>query len=454
MPSRPPSDFQLNLASRLPTRIESLRILTQTTGRLRSFTGRMVQASAKPKILIIGDAVAPTGFARVIRSIFEPLHTDYELHQLATRYDGSPHDCPWNLYPAGKGKSVYGYDQILPLIEQIQPAIVFLLYDIPFQVPYMEQLRSAQPQQKIVIYSPVEAGPIAPEIMQRLQGVSHYVLFTQYGRRQISESLESVRAHNPEFQFPSLDVIPHGVASDRFFPLPAGSDTATGSIPLRRLNARRAMKLDDEDHLGAFIVMNANRNMPRKRIDLTMQGFADFARDKPRNVKLYLHMATEDSGWNVLILAKRYGIFDRLIMTRADNVRPAFSDEQLNLLYNACDVGLTTTTGEGWGMVSFEHAATKAAQVVPRHTSLEELWDGAAEFVEPATKLTYPGNLTEGHIVTAHGVAAALQRLYEDEDHRNALAEAAYQNAIRPEFKWSSIAARWKRLFTGVTEGA
>jgi parallel beta-helix repeat protein len=167
------------------------------------------------------------------------------------------------------------------------------------------------------------------------------------------------------------------------------------------------MRLDDAQHLDAFIVLNANRNMPRKRIDLTMQGFALFAKDKPANVKLYLHMATEDTGWNVLILAKRYEIFDRLIMTQADNTRPAFSDEQLNLLYNACDVGITTVTGEAWGMVSFEHAATRAAQIVPRHTSLADLWAGAAEFIDPVMKLTYPGNLTHAHIVTPEGVAAA-----------------------------------------------
>src|SRR5437667_3500660 len=116
------------------------------------------------KILIIGDAVAPAGFARVIRSIFGPLHKDFELHQLATRYDGRPHDYPWKLYPAAKGTSVYGYDQIGPLIDQIRPAIVFLLYDIPFQVPYMEELRKTSTRTKIVIYSPVESGPIAPEI--------------------------------------------------------------------------------------------------------------------------------------------------------------------------------------------------------------------------------------------------------------------------------------------------
>lgn len=408
----------------------------------------MSRPSAKPRILIIGDAVAPTGFARVIRSIFEPLHQDYELHQLATCYDGGPHTYPWTLYAAGKGKSRYGYDQIVPLIEQIQPATVFLLYDIPFQPPYLEQLQKAKPQPKIVFYSPVESGPIAPEMMQRLSGMSRYVLFTEYGRREIAEALKSVREQDPTFQFPDLDVIPHGVACDKFFPIAGGPGTRGAAIPSRRLDARRRLKLDDAEHLEAFIVLNANRNMPRKRIDLTMQGFAEFAKDKPANVKLYLHMATEDTGWNVLILAKRYGIFDRLIMTQADNSRPAFSDEQLNLLYNACDVGITTVTGEAWGMVSFEHAATGAAQIVPRHTSLADLWDGAAEFVEPVMTLTWPGNLTHGHIVTPQGVAAALQRLYEDREYRDELSERAYRNATRAEFNWTSIAARWSRLFS------
>jgi glycosyltransferase involved in cell wall biosynthesis len=383
----------------------------------------------------------------VIRSIFEPLHNDYDLHQLATRYDGSSHDYPWMLHAAAKGKSRYGYDQVLPLIAQIQPVIVFLLYDIPFQVPYLEQLRKATPQPKIVFYSPVESGPIAPEIVQRLHGVSRYVLFTEYGRREIAETLKSVCQQDPSFQFPDLDVIPHGVACDKFFPLNGSSDAADDSIPARRLEARRQMKLDDTDHLNAFIVLNANRNMPRKRIDLTLQGFAEFAKDKPANVKLYLHMATEDTGWNVLILAKRYGIFDRLIMTQADNSRPSFSDEQLNVLYNACDIGINTTTGEGWGMPSFEHAATRAAQIVPRHTSLGDLWEGAAEFIEPVMKLTYPGNLTHAHIVTPEGVAGALQRLYQDRARREALAEAAYRNATQAQLRWSAIAERWRCLF-------
>ena len=41
------------------------------------------------RILIIGDARPRV--LRVIRSIFEPLDKDFELHQFATRYEGHPH---------------------------------------------------------------------------------------------------------------------------------------------------------------------------------------------------------------------------------------------------------------------------------------------------------------------------------------------------------------------------
>ncbi len=418
----------------------------------------MTAVHAKPCIVIIGEAVAPTGFARVIRSVFSRLIEYYELHQLATRYDGSAHDWPWTLHAASKGQSVYGYDQVATLVDSLKPALVFLLYDIPFQPPFWAQLRRATFKPPVVMYTPVEAGPIAPEIIEPLEGVARYVIYNEFGRGVIDASLADIRARRPDFRFPVLDVIAHGVDRDRFFPLPtqlSGPQEAESfeAEAARRLTARQQLGIDTPDTRDAFIVLNANRNMPRKRIDLTMQGFAQFARDKPANVKLYLHMATEDSGWNVLLLAKRYGIFDRLIMTRADNVRPTFDDAMMNRLYNACDVGLTTSTGEGWGMVAFEHGATRAAQVMPRHTSLAELWDGAAEFIEPVSTMTWPGNLTEGQVVSAEGVAAALQRVYEDRELRTTLAQHALLNARRADFAWDLVADQWRTLFDKVIAG-
>ena len=42
----------------------------------------MARTAELAKILVSGDAVVPTGFARVIRTIFEPLYQDFELHNL------------------------------------------------------------------------------------------------------------------------------------------------------------------------------------------------------------------------------------------------------------------------------------------------------------------------------------------------------------------------------------
>ena len=52
--------------------------------------------------------------------------------------------------------------------------------------------------------------------------------------------------------------------------------------------------------------------------------------------------------------------------------------------------------------------------------------------------------------VTPEGVAAALERLYRDPDHRRALALAAYRNATRSRYAWEQIGRQWDRLFEEV----
>jgi D-inositol-3-phosphate glycosyltransferase len=69
---------------------------------------------------------------------------------------------------------------------------------------------------------------------------------------------------------------------------------------------------------------------------------------------------------------REFGVGDRVsVNPQGGGVR---DDRELNLLYNACDVGINTSMGEGWGLVSFEHGATGGAQIVPEHTACAELW--------------------------------------------------------------------------------
>src|SRR5437868_10234742 len=99
--------------------------------------------------------------------------------------------------------------------------------------------------------------------------------------------------------------------------------------------------------VDSFIVLNGNRNQPRKRIDITIKGFALFAADKQENVKLYLHMGTEDKGWDILALTKRHNVYDRLILSSESKSIPTLSSDKMKLIYNYCDVGINTATSEG-----------------------------------------------------------------------------------------------------------
>jgi D-inositol-3-phosphate glycosyltransferase len=386
-------------------------------------------AKPRPRLLVVGDAAVPTGFARVIRSIFEPLIEVYEIHQIGINYDGDPHAYPWPIYPAQTGGDPMGRARAAKLVEGLKPDAVFVLNDIWLIGDYARLIRGIDSSVKIIGYCPIETEPVDPAWVEEFGGIDQIVTFTAWAKRELERCMPTVLI-NP------IEAIPHGVDLHAFHPLDADRDAA-------RAKARSLLFGDDPDLNDAFIVLNANRNQPRKRIDTTIRGFAQFAKDKPADVRLYLHMALSDVGWSIGKLAQRYGIGDRLIVTTDTGLFPAVTDEQLNQIYNACDVGLNTAVSEGWGLVSFEHAATRVAQIVPGHSSLLELWEGAAEFLRPAFSLVAPRTLLEEHFVTPEEVAEKLELLYSNQDRRKSLADLAYHRVTRDEFSWDSVVQRW-----------
>ena len=163
-------------------------------------------------------------------------------------------------------------------------------------------------------------------------------------------------------------------------------------------------------------------------------------------MKLHLHMGDPDMGWDLASLSKQYGIYDRLILTSQARDSPNVDLEQMNLIYNAADIGLNTSSSEGWGLVAFEHAATRTAQVMARHASLNELWEGTAELVDPVVTLFDPQLWCEQHMVSPSGVAAALNKLYDDH-HRQEVADRCYAHATQESLQWSAISQQWAALF-------
>lgn len=407
----------------------------------------MSENTALPRILVAGDAAVPTGFARVIEGILKPLVTRYEIHHLGTNYHGDPHGYSWKIYPAELGGDRWGARRIVALVEKIRPQLIFIVNDIWVQSAYLQELRQAKTLPPIILYCPVDGGPIDPESIAPLAGVTRFVVYTDFGKQQVENAVQKQRERDPSFNFPRVETIPHGVDTETFYPLQGNGEHMSG-----RLSARMLLFPDATDLDQRFIVLNANRNQPRKRIDTTIRGFALFARDKPAHVRLFLHMGVEDVGWNVVLLARRYGIEDRILMSSLAKTIQGVSTAQLNRVYNACDVGINTSSAEGWGLPSFEHAATRAAQIVPRHSACAELWEDAAVMLEPAFKVINEGVLTDAWLVTPEAVAEALEKLYGDREFMAEMSEKAFRKATRPEYQWRNISERWNALFQQVLE--
>jgi len=168
----------------------------------------------------------------------------------------------------------------------------------------------------------------------------------------------------------------------------------------------------DED---AFMVLNLNRNQPRKRWDTTIIAWADFVErhyiknlnnnDKSKHTArpIKLVVGTQLNGyWDLMDVLEneikfRDVPFEYAKETiQAVNLPQQLSDREINILYNSCDVGLNTADGEGYGLCGFESAALGRAQVSAKVGGIQEfLNDNNSILIEPCMSI-YLDNKSKG----------------------------------------------------------
>jgi D-inositol-3-phosphate glycosyltransferase len=411
----------------------------------------MPTSPTRLKIIAIGFNMYGTGLTRVMHSIMRRLADRHEIHYLGIGYNGETiRDRGLTIHPTNpKGGDVFAAFQAKRMIEEINPDLVFILHDIWVFEYYLGILGPYRDRLKIVGYIPLDGKIINEEDAAALEQADRVVVYTQFARKEFEGAFERLRSKRGG-EFPAVDVIPHGIDATHFHPFPELLDA--GFASRARTEAKRKVFGDFPDIEDSFIVLNASRPDGRKRIDLTVEGFAKFAADKPANVRLCLHHAImgEPEREQISSLTQKLGLENRLHLNPLGG--GVVGDDKLNLLYNACDVGINTSMGEGWGLFWFEHGGAGAAQVVPRHSACAELWHDRAEMMEPVRRYIPEFSVLEMGEVSVEGVAQALNNLYYDPARREKLAKAAFENAQKPEFSWNAIPERFNDLFIELTQ--
>jgi glycosyltransferase involved in cell wall biosynthesis len=370
-----------------------------------------------------------------MRGILGGLAHNFEVHQIGLHALASDMEERWTLHPCRIPYDCYGIEELRLLLPKLKPDIVFVLQDLWIIPGYLALLRGCNIP--VVAYLPLDGRLTHPEIVEDLREVDHLVTYVPSAYEQLRRAFE--QSGTPEGgRTPQLHVIPHAVDVEHFYPVK---------------NAREQLFPHWKDAGDAFVFLNANQNRARKRLDVTIEAFAAFAQGKPANVKLYLHCAPHGYA-DLRAEAERHGIGARILLTEEEGwEHPVVSEERLNLIYNACDAGVNTSSGEGWGLVSFEHGSTGAAQIVPKHSACGDLWKGAAELVDadldPPTRQS-PLRMSQ---VSVDGVAEAMERIYADTSLRAMLGAAARLNATSAAYSWPVVGGQWLQLFAEVSTG-
>lgn len=336
-------------------------------------------AAAPIKVLFFGTHPKQfNGYSKVVYELSKVMVTkkdfDFSIYGFQNFYNEGHHrpDLPDNLYiydafnnenPKQMG---FGVEQVKDVLAERKPDVCIIFNDLLVITQLLQKMSEIENRKfKIVVYIDQVYLHQRKDYVEFVNKNADYaIMFTPYWRECILKQ---------GLKLPSY-YLQHGFNKLNYYPVPKNL-------------ARILFGFGMED----FLIVNLNRNQPRKRWDTCIMAFVEFVlRHKDAPIKLVI--ATEVTGaWNLIEIFEAELI--RHGMTLADGMkylhimdRPQkLNDIEVNALYNACDVGINTADGEGWGLCSFEQGGIGVPQIVPRVGGfIEFCTDDTVVFIEPS----------------------------------------------------------------------
>jgi D-inositol-3-phosphate glycosyltransferase len=417
-------------------------------------------APKKIKLLAWGDYCCATGFGNVLGNIVRQLHATgrYDIDVLAINYTGDPYDrqrWPGNVYPAmpgvmsqsGRYADVYGRQRLCDMAGQNDYDVVFMLTDtfilqtVAGTLKQTQEILQKDPTRKTfktVFYFPVDSLLKRDWVEGVVDAMDFPVVYTKFGRREVAKIAP---------QLADMPVIYHGTNVTDFHYI---EDRAK----VKKLRHEYWHgKADDR-----FLIVNVNRNQPRKDISRTLMVMKELNR-RGRKPLLYLHMQHSDIGGNIFVMCDQLGIAHEDVILPHPNIFNANQGlpiERVNEIYNAADMLLTTTLGEGWGLSITEAFATKTPVVGPNNTALTEIMADNRGILIPSGntpsmfKMDLQDNERIRPLMDITLAAAAIEELMDGRGMPDIEGAYAWAHANT----WEILCAHWIKIVDAAAEVA
>ena len=413
------------------------------------------------KVLAYGDAGQSTGFERVYREVLDWLHNSghYDVVGYGLGFNGNPdYKYSFPVYPAELRGDYFGFDGVVAACKRHKPDIIWTVQDIWNHLNYVVRKPIDVPY---VAYFPVDTPNIKWSHAMGCGAVAQPVAYTAFGASETAASIRhAVDIMHKGLVLRDLNIdeprtwvsLPHPETTDklnlRLDYLARWQNLENWAIIPHGLDKKRFHQLDKalarkEFQLGEgeFIVGSINTNQFRKQQDRVMRIFAAAAQKLPMARLLLYCNNNNESGYDLHQYAAYLGISDKCYFVH-DFVQN-ISDDDLNVLYNTCDVMINAAGGEGWGLTSFEGAAAGVPQMVPDWSATRELWKNHGVLMPVSDWRCEPRHLNTCHaLVDVRTAAKQLMDVAVDAKYRESLRDMALANAAQ-QLSWEEVGKRF-----------
>lgn len=386
------------------------------------------------RVLWFGDAGAHTGFGTVTHNIGERLvaNFDHDIHVLAWNYKGDYVPTNLKLYVPNSliQLDAYGQSRMVELLSVVEPDVVVILQD-PYVIRKFLYQNNYDTERILLQYRPILSylpvdGSNSPPLWDDLRQVTRPVLMSEWGRTWL----------------PDAPVVHHGVDLDAFQPATREHPyiSSGGMTVSSRKDAKRALGYDPD----TFMVLRIDRNSARKNYADTWRALVPVMK-RHSDIIVHFHCkASGDEGVEMpQLLSREPSIANRFFFPGQHNTNRGWPVSDLAILYNAADLFVSTSWGEGFGLTLAESLACEVPVVAQDCSAITEVVGPGGILIKPERPMTAPAGQDQW-LPDVPAFSDAIEHLYNAGGTRRKMGQAGREHVAK--FSWDVAAEKFDEL--------
>ena len=394
-------------------------------------------------VLISTHVDQTTGYSKVVYNLLGQLstlapqvktyHFGFQRHPSHSNVRTVPkgvisYDAAANEDPKEEG---FGFNKINEYLEMVNPDVVMIYNDPLIIHRFIEAMKFDKEKStyKLWLYIDQVYEGILPPLIESMNKNAHRIYcFTPYW----------ADVYSKYGTFSDIRVLENAVDTSFFSKIPE----------VTRSGIRSSMNLQSD----SVLMINVNRNSHRKRHDLAVMAFAELITRDPKKPYYYMVVtglnahqgAYHDINRIFTLELERRGFkpadFAKRLMLVDTSAKP-LPDAAINELYNAADIGVNTSDGEGFGLCQIEHLFTGAPQLVTDIGTYRSFMDETVcGFVKPRDRIYFCGTMPLGSWAPNFSYVEIADTMQTMIDTLPQLKKAAANHKFKT---WNEVCASW-----------